>query len=568
MRWLALLIALLTPALGWAHRPRAPQEVWVLNYHNLTSTSKAALSDTYANSVGHFARELNWLHDNGYHPISVNELIDAKEGKSALPQKPVLLTFDDGLQSFYTRAFPLLVAFHYPAVLAVVARWLKPPPGATEIYGDTEKVSRNFFITRREARFMERSGLVEFADHTYSSHHSILANPYGGMQPAVITHAYYAKTHRYETDAHYLRRMRLDMLKDANFIQRYVGTRPRIMVWPYGRYNKAVVDLAAEDGLPIVFTLNDGPYKLSMSLSAIPRTLVDGNMTLAQFANIFKPHHYKTVYRTLSVGLNALYSPNPKIQTERFNVMLNQLKALQATDVFMSAFTANGKKAFFPSQQLPVQSGLFGRVAWQIATRSGAEVYARVPTLSSLHAKHRLNLSELLENISRYAILNGFLFMDSRHPCDARHAYERDRAIIRKAAYWESRTHIACALPMTRLLWDVQHSPEAVRELMHFQLLVATGVPTHVALSTEPNLAAGFRALQVHRTLRNKTIFQLEASTDSARGIARARATLRTLHLGDVLNFGVVANELPVAPKRLAKIWSEFSLKNVITHRQ
>ncbi|MGC6547682.1 poly-beta-1,6-N-acetyl-D-glucosamine N-deacetylase PgaB, partial [Escherichia coli] len=42
-----------------------------------------------------------WLRENGYHPVSVDQIREAHRGGKPLPNKAVLLSFDDGFQSFY-----------------------------------------------------------------------------------------------------------------------------------------------------------------------------------------------------------------------------------------------------------------------------------------------------------------------------------------------------------------------------------------------------------------------------------------------------------------------------------
>ncbi len=63
---------------------------------------------------------------------------DARAGRSRLPEKPVLLTFDDGYESFYRLVFPLLKAYQYPAVFAVVTGWLDTPSGGSIAYGNRQ----------------------------------------------------------------------------------------------------------------------------------------------------------------------------------------------------------------------------------------------------------------------------------------------------------------------------------------------------------------------------------------------------------------------------------------------
>ena len=49
--------------------------------------------------------QLNWLRENGYQAVSVDQILAARQpGGKPLPERAVLLTFDDGYRSFLTRA--------------------------------------------------------------------------------------------------------------------------------------------------------------------------------------------------------------------------------------------------------------------------------------------------------------------------------------------------------------------------------------------------------------------------------------------------------------------------------
>jgi len=66
--------------------------------------------EQYTTSTRNLAAHFDWLASHGYHVISLQQLIDARIGHGTLPGKAVLLTFDDGLRSAYTKVFPLLKA--------------------------------------------------------------------------------------------------------------------------------------------------------------------------------------------------------------------------------------------------------------------------------------------------------------------------------------------------------------------------------------------------------------------------------------------------------------------------
>jgi biofilm PGA synthesis lipoprotein PgaB len=154
----------------------------VLAYHDVVDNSRSLTFD--AITARNLALHFEWLRSNGYHIISIDDILAANRGKRPLPPHAVLLTFDDGFRSFYTRVFPLLLAFKYPAVLSVVGSWLEPPPLSRVRHG-TETVPRETFISWWELKVVQASGLVEVASHTYGLHTTTLINPMGGEGPAI-----------------------------------------------------------------------------------------------------------------------------------------------------------------------------------------------------------------------------------------------------------------------------------------------------------------------------------------------------------------------------------------------
>ncbi|MHC9858615.1 hypothetical protein ACQX09_12015 [Corynebacterium diphtheriae] len=53
--------------------------------------------------------QLSWLRENGYQAVSVDQVLAARAGGPELPPKAVMLSFDDGYSSFYTRVMPICV---------------------------------------------------------------------------------------------------------------------------------------------------------------------------------------------------------------------------------------------------------------------------------------------------------------------------------------------------------------------------------------------------------------------------------------------------------------------------
>src|SRR3982751_2992900 len=112
-RLILLLLALCIPATGWA-----ADTYRVFCYHDVQEDVRVD-PDPFAVDTSQLVSQFAWLKENGYRVISLDDVIAAREGRKPLPDKAVLLTFDDGYRSIYTRVFPLLRLFGYPAVIAL-----------------------------------------------------------------------------------------------------------------------------------------------------------------------------------------------------------------------------------------------------------------------------------------------------------------------------------------------------------------------------------------------------------------------------------------------------------------
>src|SRR5690606_16790844 len=119
---------LLAAVFAWSAPLRAAlpaSPVLVLSYHDIRDDVAGHEDpDRYATDSQNFAAHLEWLDAHDFHPVSLAQLVEAARGGAPLPERPVLLTFDDGLRSTYTRAFPLLRAYGFPALVAVVTDWV------------------------------------------------------------------------------------------------------------------------------------------------------------------------------------------------------------------------------------------------------------------------------------------------------------------------------------------------------------------------------------------------------------------------------------------------------------
>lgn len=385
----ALRIASLTFllfALGGPAAAQADDEFFVLSYHDVQDDpERQRLGDAVtigtADLVAHFA----WLREHHYTVVSLDDVRAAREGTRPLPPNAVLLTFDDGYASMYTRVFPLLKLFGYPAVVAPVVSWTEQPTQATVAYGDMA-VPRAGFLSWEQLRELTASGLVEIASHGYDLHHGIPGNPQGNLQPAATTRAWSAAGD-YEDDAAYLMRVRQDLELSARIIAERTGQRPRAIVWPYGRHSQALSALAAELGMTLGFELSDRGDNRARDYGIIRRAFVTHGATLPALVDAFNAPARPPATRAIQVDLDYVYDPDLAQQERNLDRLLDRVRALGVNTVYLQAYAdpdgdGNADALYFPNRHLPVRADLFNRVAWQLATRTRTKVYAWLPVLA------------------------------------------------------------------------------------------------------------------------------------------------------------------------------------------
>lgn len=354
-----------------------------LAYHDIEDSDPNQLFVAVRTDL--FVAQMQWLRDNGYQPVSVDQILEAHKGGKPLPPKAVLLTFDDGFRSFYTRVFPILKSMGWPAVWAPVGRWVGTPDDQPVLFGDVQS-PRERFATWDEVREVAKSGLVEIASHTEDMHHGIPANPQGNPQPAATTHRYDAKTHTYETDAAYRARVRKDAEEITRTLRRVTGRSPRVWIWPYGAANGEALDIIRRQGYQVALTLNDGLGSADHPMS-LPRMLVTDSPNMAEFARSVLDVESRDTLRVAQVDLDYVYDPDPTQMDKNLGALVQRMADLRINTVFLQAFAdpkgdGLARAVYFPNHWLPMRADLFNRAVWQLQTRAHVKVYAWMPVLS------------------------------------------------------------------------------------------------------------------------------------------------------------------------------------------
>ncbi|WP_346763747.1 poly-beta-1,6-N-acetyl-D-glucosamine N-deacetylase PgaB [Wenzhouxiangella sp. XN24] len=508
----------------------AAEPAWVsVAWHDVKDDAAGHVDrDRYTVGTTQLAEQFDWLRTNGWTPVSLDDIIAARQGRRALPDKAVLLTFDDGLASLYTHVFPLLKAYGYPAVASVVSSWQeRVAAGETIAYEGAERDATGF-ATWAQLREMAASGLVEIASHSHDLHRGVLANPQGNQQPAASSLEYLPAPGRYETEAEWRARVRDDLARSVALIEQHTGRAPRAIVWPYGEYHSEAEAVAAGLGMEVSLGLTNGRNGVHR-LNGLHRLLLTGNPALAEFVANLPQIPSQRIQRAVHVDLDYVYDPDPAQQERNLDALLERVQALSITTVYLQAFAdpdGDGTAAalYFPNRHLPMRADLFNRVAWQLRTRTGVEVYAWMPllafdlpdtdralALSVLRAGQdgtaepadadyrrlspflpsaRQLVAEIYADLGRHAHFAGILFHD-----DAYLAADEDLAACAPAASWpgSERPIEDCRLsPAQKTAALVDFSLEVTAQARRYRPALRTARNMYARVAIDPSSEARF----------------------------------------------------------------------------
>jgi len=182
-----------------------------------------------------FEKQMTYLYENGYTTLTTEQVTDFYYNNKPIPEKSVLLTFDDAYKSVLLYAYPILKKYHLHAVCFVVSGWL---------FDKAQEYEKDYSVCMSVDELLSMNDVFEYGNHTN------LLHTRNGRQTALLIED------------------KEKVLADLRECEALINTK-KIFAYPFGFYKQENIDWLKELGILLAFTSVDGintketnPYEL------------------------------------------------------------------------------------------------------------------------------------------------------------------------------------------------------------------------------------------------------------------------------------------------------------------
>lgn len=198
-----------------------------------------------------FRAQMQYLKDNGYHPITMAQLEAYIREDAPLPPKPVCITVDDGYPDTYTIIYPLLKEYGFPWTLFMIG-------------GMADQPNRPTLAQLKEMR----DNGVTIANHTWT--HPELP---------------------YESES----RQREEIAKTQAWLKEELGIDNHYFAYPLGLYDDTVKQVLQDNGITLAVTMNLGRACPGDELLEVKRIWIGDRVDMEHFVDRLTHDHYRSL---------------------------------------------------------------------------------------------------------------------------------------------------------------------------------------------------------------------------------------------------------------------------------
>ncbi|WP_438447518.1 polysaccharide deacetylase family protein [Gorillibacterium sp. sgz5001074] len=216
-------------------------KVIVLMYHHL---AEVEANEEVTITPAKFESHLKVLKDRKYQVISIEDYVRFVKENQPVPPNAVVITFDDGYESYYRYGYPLLKKYGFTATNFLVTSYM-----------DSNNPSLPF-MTWKQVKEMHDAGF-SFYSHSHNSHGKVRGADNQLVAP-LANRIWLDGKQRMENESEYRKRIRDDLSTANQLLSDHLGNDMNILCFPLGFYNKTIMEIGNEIGIDFFFTTRDG----------------------------------------------------------------------------------------------------------------------------------------------------------------------------------------------------------------------------------------------------------------------------------------------------------------------
>lgn len=227
------------------------QTVPVLVYHNFSLKK----SDKTAVSQDDFEAQMKYLKQNGYHVVSLDQLLDFIEYKEQLPEKSIVLTFDDAWRSIYEIALPILIKYGFTATFFIY----------------TDFIGGGKAMTWKQIETLSKIGF--------------------DIQCQTKTHRDLAAPKKNESFNDYFKSIEKEISYPKKLFKKQLNIDCKYLAYPYGKTNNIVIALLKKYGYRAAFTIERKSNPFFIDKYRISRSVIYGGYDMDAFKHDLSVFH-------------------------------------------------------------------------------------------------------------------------------------------------------------------------------------------------------------------------------------------------------------------------------------
>jgi peptidoglycan/xylan/chitin deacetylase (PgdA/CDA1 family) len=187
-----------------------------------------------------FREQMKYLKDNGYTTLTMGELYNFMTSNKPIPEKSIVLTFDDGYKDNYENAYPILKEFGLKGTVFIITNCIDKDKG---------------FLTSKELKEMDKNGM-DIESHTLN-HDKLGELPYNKQ---------------------------VETLKGSKeFLEKLLNKKVKYIGYPYGKYNNDTIKATKDTGYNIAFTTESGWANKQQGIYKLHRVYISANHSIKEF---------------------------------------------------------------------------------------------------------------------------------------------------------------------------------------------------------------------------------------------------------------------------------------------